>query len=326
VASTITVGGSPYRVAVTPDGSRVYVTINGVPAGWVSVIDTATNTVLGSIPVGNNPFGVAVTPDGSRVFVTNFGGGSVTVIDTATNTVVGSEIPVGAHPDGVAVTPDGSRVFVTNNDTPGSVTVVAIQPPSAPGSVTATAGDAQMAVAWAAAGFTGGQPITGYTATAAPGGRTCTTSGATTCTITGLTNGTAYTVTVWATNRIGTSGPSKPSNPVTPTAPTPPPQPTITTPPAATAPSAPPVVVKVKARSGKSKLFVDVNPNKGSGYWRFQVQKKRADGTWKLLKTYRTKGATETRTINLPKGTFQVMVRAKYGFAGTTSTAVTLKR
>ncbi len=38
----------------------------------VSVIDTATNTVIGSpIPVGNNPYGVAVTPDGSKVYVAN---------------------------------------------------------------------------------------------------------------------------------------------------------------------------------------------------------------------------------------------------------------
>ena len=85
-------------------------------------------------------------------------------------------------------------------------------------------------------------------------------------------------------------------------------------------------MVKVKPRSGKSKLFVDVNPNKGSGYYTFQVQKKRTNGTWKPLKTYRTKGSKETRTINLPKGTYQVVVRAKYGFAETTSKSVNLKR
>ena len=34
----------------------------------VSVIDTATNTVVGSpIPVGSSPYGVAVTPDSSKV-------------------------------------------------------------------------------------------------------------------------------------------------------------------------------------------------------------------------------------------------------------------
>ena len=38
----------------------------------MSVIDTATNTVIGDpIPVGDGPYGVAVTPDGTRAYVTN---------------------------------------------------------------------------------------------------------------------------------------------------------------------------------------------------------------------------------------------------------------
>ncbi len=81
----------------------------------VSVIDTATNMVIGSpIPVGFNPLGVAVTPDGSTVYVANRNASTVSVIDTATNTVIGSPIPVGSGPWGVAVTPDGSAVYVAN--------------------------------------------------------------------------------------------------------------------------------------------------------------------------------------------------------------------
>ena len=37
----------------------------------VSVIDTATNTVVAPIAVGSLPRGVAVTPDGKRAYVTN---------------------------------------------------------------------------------------------------------------------------------------------------------------------------------------------------------------------------------------------------------------
>jgi YVTN family beta-propeller protein len=70
-----TVGNQPFGVAVTPDGSKVYVA-NEVSAS-VSVIDTATNTVVGTIPVGNFPIGVAVIPDGSKVYVTDGASASV---------------------------------------------------------------------------------------------------------------------------------------------------------------------------------------------------------------------------------------------------------
>ena len=93
--------------------------------GTVSVIATATNTVIGSpIAVGSFSEGVAVTPDGSKVYVTNEGSGTVSVIATASNTVIGSPIAVGSDPFGVAVTPDGSKVYVANAGSNG-VSVIA---------------------------------------------------------------------------------------------------------------------------------------------------------------------------------------------------------
>jgi YVTN family beta-propeller protein len=55
VTTTIPLGSgtAPLGVAVTPDGSKVYVTNEGL--NTVSVIDTATNTVIGTIPVGTQP-------------------------------------------------------------------------------------------------------------------------------------------------------------------------------------------------------------------------------------------------------------------------------
>jgi DNA-binding beta-propeller fold protein YncE len=45
------------------------------------VIDTATNTVIGSpITVGTIPYGVAVTRDGSKVYVANEDDNTVSVI------------------------------------------------------------------------------------------------------------------------------------------------------------------------------------------------------------------------------------------------------
>ena len=146
----------------------------------------------------------------------------------------------------MAVSPDGTRAYVTNyaSDT---VSAVALRP-SAPRSVVATAGDGQVGVSWDAPTFTGGQPITGYTATALPGGKTCTTDGPTGCTITGLTNGTSYTVTVTATNSIGTSLPSAPGAPVTPTVP----PVTPTTPPVT--PTTPPVAPALQEQTASVKV------------------------------------------------------------------------
>ena len=75
-------------------------------ADTVSVIDTATNAVVGSaIPVGSEPVGIAITPDGTKAYVTNQDADTVSVIDTATNTVVGSPITVGDVPFGIAICP-----------------------------------------------------------------------------------------------------------------------------------------------------------------------------------------------------------------------------
>jgi YVTN family beta-propeller protein len=83
-------------VAVTPDGSQVYVN-NDSDIGAVSVIATATNTVS-SIPVDGFSGGVAVPPDGRKVYDVNGHSDSVSVIATATNMVVGAPIPVGKSP------------------------------------------------------------------------------------------------------------------------------------------------------------------------------------------------------------------------------------
>ena len=90
--------------------------------------------------------------------------------------------------------------------------------PGAPTIGTATAGNAQASVSFTAPASNGGSAITSYTATSNPGNITKTLSqaGSGTITVTGLTNGTAYTFTVTATNANGTGAASDPSNSVTP--------------------------------------------------------------------------------------------------------------
>lgn len=88
--------------------------------------------------------------------------------------------------------------------------------PGAPRSVTATAATSSAAVRWSAPLSDGGVPITQYTVTAVPGGRTCTaTAPSRTCTVTGLTAGTAYRFTVKAKNVVGTGPASAASAAVT---------------------------------------------------------------------------------------------------------------
>jgi hypothetical protein len=88
--------------------------------------------------------------------------------------------------------------------------------PRAPTAVTGTSGNASVLANWTAPSNTGGSAITGYSVTSTPGGRTCTTTGALSCTVSGLTNGTAYQFSVTATNVNGTGPASLLSAPVTP--------------------------------------------------------------------------------------------------------------
>lgn len=81
--------------------------------------------------------------------------------------------------------------------------------PAAPSAVTGVAGDRGVTLAWTAPTMTGGRALVSYTATALPGGASCTVlPPITTCDITGLTNGVNYTFTVSATNTIGTGASS----------------------------------------------------------------------------------------------------------------------
>ena len=89
--------------------------------------------------------------------------------------------------------------------------------PGAPTSASATGGNAQAAVSFTAPADNGGGTISGYRVTASPGGLTATGSSSP-ITITGLTNGTAYTFTVAAQNEAGYGSESSASGSVTPTA------------------------------------------------------------------------------------------------------------
>ncbi|MGB9927621.1 MAG: YncE family protein [Methanosarcina sp.] len=119
IASSIPLETGPSGVAVSPDGSKVYVansynlTNTEGSGNNVSVINTATNSVIAAVNAGTGPFGLALTPDGTKLYVTNFWSNTASVIDTANNAVMGT-VNVGQGPSGIAVSPDGSKAYVAN--------------------------------------------------------------------------------------------------------------------------------------------------------------------------------------------------------------------
>jgi len=104
----------------------------------------------------------------------------------------------------------------TSNASSASNSITATTVPQAPTIGTATGGNASATVTYTA-NATGGKAVSAYTATSSPGSVTGT--GASPITVSGLTNGTAYTFTVTATNANGTSTASAASNSVTPVVP-----------------------------------------------------------------------------------------------------------
>ncbi|MBJ7249585.1 MAG: fibronectin type III domain-containing protein [Thermoleophilia bacterium] len=188
--------GQPRKIAISPDGATLYVGTGEVGVGSLLSATIGSNTLT---RVGTTTsFGVtsiAVTPDSVTVYAASAGE--------------------------VAVLPRGTSTPTTlTGDVRGNITAVAVCPsvtdPGAPTAVTAVPGDATVSLSWAAPANSGGASILSYTGTAAPGGATCTTTGATTCLFTGLKNGTEYTFTVTATNIAGTSAASAASTKVTP--------------------------------------------------------------------------------------------------------------
>jgi YVTN family beta-propeller protein len=129
----------PSGMALSSDGSKLYVALNG--ANKLGVIDTANNTVLDEIPVGNAPRQVVLADNGTVAYVSNEGGrpanktdftnlsdgtpivssrstgGAITGTVSVVNLTTGKEtkeIPVGLQP--TALYQDGGALFVANSN------------------------------------------------------------------------------------------------------------------------------------------------------------------------------------------------------------------
>ncbi|MBA2606581.1 MAG: hypothetical protein H0U96_06915, partial [Acidobacteria bacterium] len=74
--------GIAWSAAAAQSQQRVY--IANQCQNIVTVLDTATNSVIATIPVGLRPYRVAFTPDGTRAYVPNASSDNVSVINTTT--------------------------------------------------------------------------------------------------------------------------------------------------------------------------------------------------------------------------------------------------
>jgi DNA-binding beta-propeller fold protein YncE len=111
-------------IAVTPDGSKAYV--SDYTKATVVPIDLADDTAGTPIDLpGTSPYAVAITPDSKTVYVSNgaLAGDTVTPISTATGTPAPA-ISVGDAPRGIVITPDQAPVanFTVSSAPAGSPT------------------------------------------------------------------------------------------------------------------------------------------------------------------------------------------------------------
>jgi len=110
LAATIPVGRGPTGVAYNSGNGDIYVA--GFLSNSVSVISTATNTVVMSIPVGNAS-DITYDSGNGNLYVSNYWSKNISVISGATNKIIGN-IFVGGYPYGIRYDSGNGDLYVEN--------------------------------------------------------------------------------------------------------------------------------------------------------------------------------------------------------------------
>jgi YVTN family beta-propeller protein len=89
----------------------------------ISIIDPATNKVVGSIPDIEVNHGVAVAPDGSRIYVSSEADFTLDIVDGKTLKVI-NRVPLSGHPNNIGIARDGRKVYISITGGKGGVDVI----------------------------------------------------------------------------------------------------------------------------------------------------------------------------------------------------------
>lgn len=117
VIAEIPVADRPAGLAISADGSKLYVT-SAVPEGTVQIVDVTGREVIDSIAVGHTPVAVVPSPDDAMLYICNQFSNSISVVDLAERKQVAT-VPVPREPVAAALTSDGRYLLVANHLPPG---------------------------------------------------------------------------------------------------------------------------------------------------------------------------------------------------------------
>jgi YVTN family beta-propeller protein len=105
----IKVDPKPHGLAVSEDGSRVYLASDRT--GNFQVIDTRTGRITGQIPIGNDPNQMTLTQDGKFAYVPVRGDNTIAVVELDPLRLV-KLLPSPPGPHDAYTSADGTRIYV----------------------------------------------------------------------------------------------------------------------------------------------------------------------------------------------------------------------
>jgi YVTN family beta-propeller protein len=108
---------------LTAADGRVRIIQTNSAADSVSLIDPATNTVVGEIKGIEVNHGAAVAPDGRTIYISDEADSTLDVVD-ATTLKVTKKIPLTDRPNNISIGRDGRHVYVSIYEPPGAIDVV----------------------------------------------------------------------------------------------------------------------------------------------------------------------------------------------------------